>query len=102
VSATRENLLAWLKHVHGFELEVPFTGLSGKRRFRWDAALPERMIAVEYQGLGAGHQWAKEQARDQEKASEASLLGWTVVYCGAELVNNGRCFEYVDIAMREA
>jgi hypothetical protein len=100
VSRTRDSLLWVLKLEHGFSLEVPFRGLSGKRRFRFDAAHEGKRVAVDYQGIGAGHQWAKEQATDHEKATEAQLCGWTFILCDAQSVNSGRCVEYVEEALR--
>jgi hypothetical protein len=101
MSQTRDNLLTVLKTLHGFELEVPFTGLSGRRRWRFDAALTDgRRVALEYQGIGRGHQWHKEQAKDHEKQSEAALCGWTLIVCDAELVNNGKCLQFVEMALR--
>lgn len=91
-----------LVHGYGFALEVPFRGLSGKRRFRFDAADSERMVAMDYQGIGAGHQWAKEQADDHEKINEAQLCGWTMVLCSAQSVNDGKCLEYVERACGKA
>jgi hypothetical protein len=101
VSNTRDSLLFLLKLEKGFELEVPFRGLSGKRRFRWDAADAARKLAVEYQGIGRGHQWASAQAVDHEKLSEAALCGWRVIVCDAQSVNNGKCIEYIEAALRE-
>lgn len=101
MSATRDRLLTYLVHVHAFSLEVPFRGLSGKRRFRFDAALESRKIACEYQGIGKGHQWHQAQAVDHEKLSEAAVLGWRVIVCDAQSVNSGKCIEYVEQAMQE-
>jgi hypothetical protein len=100
MSKTRDSLLWLLKLEHGFTLEVPFKGLSGKRRFRFDAAHEEKRVAVDYQGLGKGHQWADPQATDHEKINEAQLTGWTMILCSAVSVNNGRCMEYVERALR--
>lgn len=101
MSATRDGLLTVLKHVHGFELEVPFRGLSGRRRFRFDAALTDgRKLALEYMGIGRGHQWHNEQAMDHEKLTEAQLCGWRVIVCDAVSVNNGRCLAFVETALR--
>jgi hypothetical protein len=99
LSATRDRLLTYLVHAHGFVLEVPFKGLNGKRRFRFDAAKEERLVAVDYMGIGAGHQWAKAQATDHEKASEAALCGWTFILCDAQSTNSGKCMEYVETAL---
>lgn len=99
MSATRDRLLHYLVYGHGFVLEHPFRGLSGKRRWRFDAARPDRMVALEYAGIGPGHTWHKEQARDHEKQSEAALCGWVLIVCDAELVNSGRCMEFVERAI---
>jgi hypothetical protein len=96
MSETRDSFLLWLQHEHGFALEVPFRGESEKRRWRFDAAREDLLLAVEYQGIGAGHQWSKEQARDHEKYNEAVLLGWAVMLVSAESVNNGTAMGFID------
>lgn len=101
MSKARDALLMWLVHEHGFQLEVPFKGLSGKRRFRFDAALPDGGVAVDYHGwgAGAGHMYREKQAGDHEKSNEAQLLGWRYIVCDALSVESGRCMEYVDKAL---
>ena len=99
MSQTRDALLWLLKLEKGFELEVPFRGVSGKRRFRFDAAHEARKVAVEYQGIGPGHQWASTQAVDHEKLNQAQLCGWLVIQCNAQSVNNGSCIEHIERAM---
>jgi hypothetical protein len=99
MSSTRDDLLWWLTLHHGFTLEVPFKGLSGKRRFRWDAAREDLMIAVEYQGQGIGHNIAPNQASDHEKISEGTLCGWLVIVVDASSVNNGKAFDYITQAL---
>lgn len=94
-----ERLMLVLTSQYGFATEVPFGGLSGRRRFRFDAAHEAAQVAVDYQGIGRGHQWANEQAIDHEKATEAQLCGWTFILCDAQSVNNGRCLEYVERAL---
>jgi hypothetical protein len=80
---------------------VPFRGLSGQRRFRWDAAKPDRMVALEYQGIGRGHQWHVQQATDHEKLTEGQLCGGTVIACDAQSANSGRCVEWIEAALQE-
>lgn len=101
MSATRDRLLTYLVHLHGFVLEHPFAGLSGTRRWRWDAALPARMIAVEYSGFGAGHQWHAGVTRDYQKVSEGQLCGWLVLQCNSASVNDGSCLRYVERALAD-
>lgn len=114
MSRTRDSLLELLVYGHGFQVEVPFRGLNGKRRFKFDAARPADVeasgagyagIAVDYHGwgAGAGHIYREKQAGDHEKLSEAQLCGWVYIVCNALSVNNGRCVEYIELAMsREA
>jgi hypothetical protein len=90
LSKARDNLLAVLKNLCGFELEMPLRGLSGKRLFRFDAALPERKLALKYQDIGRGHQRGSEQAKNHEKLTKAQLCGCLVIVCDIELVNNGK------------
>lgn len=52
------------------------------RKFRFDIALPDRMIYIEYEGLVAtgkkgGHQTKKHYTKDCEKYNLAASLGWT-------------------------
>ena len=90
-----EQLMAILHYVYGFETEVPFGGLSGDRKYRWDAARGN--VAVEYQGQGFGHHTAKGMARDARKISEGQLAGLTVIVCTSETVDDGSCIESISV-----
>ena len=98
-----EELLTYLYHVYGFALEVPFSGIDGDRHWRWDACLMGETggVCVEYQGKGPGHEWAGAD-NQWRKVTEGQLCGITVVLCNNESVNDGRCIEYVELAMQDA
>ena len=81
----------------GFRAEVPFKGLSGKRRWRWDWALGA--VAVEYHGIGVGHQSIRGSWRDHEKSTEGQLCGFTVIQCNVASVDDGRCHDWIAKAM---
>ena len=52
------------------------------RKWRFDFAIPERMIAIEYEGIfseKSGHTTHKGYIKDTEKYNEAAKLGWTVL-----------------------
>ena len=52
------------------------------RRWRFDLAIPEKKIAVEYEGLFAlksRHTTPKGYTADCDKYNEAQSLGWTVI-----------------------
>lgn len=84
----------------GFQAEVPFRGLTGKRKWRWDWARDK--VAVEYHGLGGGHQSVRGTWRDHEKTTEGILCGYTVIQCNVDTVSKGRCYEWIDLAMEQA
>lgn len=99
MSKTRDDFLDWCVMVHGAVLEHPFKGLSGKRRFRYDAAWPDLLLAVDYQGQGIGHQGPDQQAMDHEKINESQLCGWMFLLVGAKSVNDGTAYSYVEQAI---
>ena len=53
------------------------------RRFRFDYAWPDRMVALEYEGglyaTKGGHTSISGYAKDCEKYNLAALAGWTVI-----------------------
>jgi hypothetical protein len=97
MSRTRDAFLDWLVLVHGFALEVPFRGLSGKRRWRWDACKDQ--VAVEYHGQGAHTSYVAGTWRDQEKVTEGQLCGFVVLQCNAMTVREGTCHHWVERAL---
>lgn len=101
MSRTRDDLLSDLDLL-GFEREVLFRGLSGKRRWRFDSAYttPDgRTIAVEYHGKGAHTSYIQGTFRDHEKATEAALSGITLIQCNAKTAGDGTCWSWVMMAL---
>lgn len=52
------------------------------RRFLFDWAIPERKIAIEYEGLMSAksrHTTIKGYSKDTEKYNEAAKMGWVVL-----------------------
>ena len=92
-----ERLMLVLTTRYGFAAEVPFGGLDGTRRWRWDAAHPCGVV-VEYFGQGPGHGWAGMH-RDARKISEGQLAGLTVIVCTSETVDDGSCLDLVERAL---
>lgn len=94
-----EKLMRYLGLVLGFTTEVPFAGINGTRKWRWDAARAQEKIAVEYMGYGPGHTYRAGVDRDYRKTSEGQLLGWIVILCNTESVDDGMCLRYVEQAL---
>jgi very-short-patch-repair endonuclease len=52
------------------------------RQYRFDIAIPDKMIAIEYEGLNSeksGHTTLKGYTKDTDKYNLAASLGWTVL-----------------------
>lgn len=96
MSRARDQLGAYLGAM-GFAAEVPFKGVAGTRRWRWDWA--RGRVAVEYHGIGVGHQGIKGSWRDHRKVTEGQLCGWLVVQCNVESVDSGECLGWVEAAI---
>jgi len=53
-----------------------------KRHWRFDFALPDKKIGIEYEGLNSeksGHTTLKGYTKDTEKYNQAQTLGWKVI-----------------------
>lgn len=70
------------------------------RHWRFDWALPDRMVAFEYDGLmrhgeNQGHTSIGAVLRDVEKINEAQALGWDVYRVNAKTIHDGDAFVLV-------
>lgn len=74
------------------------------RKWRWDAAWPDRLLAVEFQG-GAfrrgRHVRGKGFSDDCEKFSTAAVLGWRVMPVTTEQLNAGLLWNMLDLIFGE-
>lgn len=66
-----------------------------KRRWRFDFAWPDVMLACEVEGLTRNsntgrHQTIAGAKADMEKYEAAMLLGWTVYRCHRDMIRSGR------------
>jgi very-short-patch-repair endonuclease len=50
------------------------------RKWRFDFAFVNELLAIEIQGFGPGHNSYKGMATDYEKHNEAIRFGWAVIY----------------------
>ena len=72
------------------------------RRWRFDAAWPDRRIALEIDGsvfTGGRHGGQRSAVRDIEKRAAAAVLGWRVIPVTPQQVSNGTALRYVRAAM---
>lgn len=105
-SPARDSLIAALEQ-RGFTREVPFGGVSGVRRFRFDAGRADLKIGVDYHGFGGfkgqAHTSKKSKANDHDKLNETQLCGWLYLVCNSTSVASGQCLHQIDkaVALRE-
>lgn len=74
------------------------------RRWRFDLAWPDLLLAVEVQGgiyRGGGHTSVAGLKRDIEKANAATLLGWRVLMVHGDMVRDGSALSLIEAAIRE-
>lgn len=72
------------------------------RRFRFDRAWPEYMVAAEIEGAtwsGGRHVRGKGYANDCEKYSEAAIRGWKVIRATGDMVKNGKAIDLLKRAL---
>ena len=73
------------------------------RRWRFDYAWPDTMVAFEKEGGTwnlSRHTTGRGYAADCEKYSEAAILGWAVIRATTDMINNGMAIQMVERAIR--
>jgi very-short-patch-repair endonuclease len=81
--------LVWVKA----DLPVRELRFAAPRRWRFDLAWPDRMLAVEVEGglwIQGRHSRGKGIENDMDKYNEATLMGWRVLRVSPEMVDDGR------------
>jgi len=69
------------------------------RDWRFDYALPEQNIAIEYEGIyskKSRHLTIKGFREDCRKYNEAALLGWVVIRVTNDMLKSGEVIEYLE------
>jgi very-short-patch-repair endonuclease len=93
-----------------FEREYRFHPV---RRWRFDFAFPDEMLAVEVEGITyygknkdgsmklGRHQTGKGMENDLEKYDEAMRLGWNIYRCSQKMVTSGRAVETILLLLQQ-
>lgn len=71
------------------------------RRWRFDWAIPELKLAIEYEGQAyrggkSGHNTIAGYAKDCEKYNRAEMDGWMILRFTAKMVENGLAFQMIE------
>ena len=76
-----------------------------KRRWRFDFAATDHMLAIEVEGLtydGGRHQRTAGYAKDCEKYNEAVLMGWTLLRITYSMISDGTALGFIERGMARA
>jgi hypothetical protein len=88
-----EDALIWQLSAAAYPPPVVELVFAPPRRWRFDLAWPEQMIAVEVEGgsyVGGRHSTGPGFWRDCEKYNAAVVLGWRVLRFTPAMINDGR------------
>ena len=103
VSAAEDTLMM---HITAMKLPVPEREFRfhPTRKWRFDLAWQNNMIAVEVQGGvwladKGGHTSGAGRTRDMEKSNHAILLGWKVFQFSPEMIKSGEAIGMIEIAL---
>jgi very-short-patch-repair endonuclease len=98
-----EELLAF--HIRAAKLPIPKREYKfhSVRKWRFDFAWPDEMIAVEIEGgiwTGGRHTRGKGFVDDCEKYNQAALVGWMVLRFPVEQIESGYALRIIEVAMK--
>ena len=94
ISVEKETIkkVLWVLHREGtIPAYVEELEFHPNRKFRFDWAIPDLMIAIEYEGIfskKSGHTTISGYTKDCEKYNSAQLLGWKVLRYTAKNYKN--------------
>lgn len=87
-----EERFGWLCEAAGLARPQPGWRFHSKRRWEFDWAWPEHLLAVEIEGgawVGGRHTSGAGFTRDLEKYLAAQLMGWTILRFDPGMVKSG-------------
>jgi len=73
------------------------------RKWRFDFAWPDHMLALEVDGgvwSNGRHTRGSGRVKDMEKQTEAAVLGWRLMYCQPKEIRTGEIVDTIRRAIR--
>ena len=74
-----------------------------KRKWRFDFCWPDHKVALEQEGgvwVRGRHSRGTGMVKDMEKYNEATALGWRVIRCTPQQVQDGTAFQWVSRVLK--
>lgn len=93
-----EAALLWQLKAMNLPEPEPNYRFAYPRRWRFDFAYPDRLLAIEVEGgqwIGGRHTTGKGFEADLEKYNEAALRGWIVIRVTPRMIDDGRAINLV-------
>jgi hypothetical protein len=97
-------LLREFKYV-GIPAPVQELQFHPSRKWRFDFAWPDKMVACEVEGgtyMGGRHQTADGFQKDCEKYNEATLLGWKIIRVTADQIATAQAVTWLEALLLPA
>lgn len=99
-----EEAFAWQVRAGKLPQPVREYRFHPTRKFRFDFAWPDRLIAIEIEGgvwSGGRHTSGKGFTADCIKYAEAAVLGYRVLRVTGDMVKNGQALRYAELVLCE-
>lgn len=96
------DLLAWQLRAANVLAPIAEYRFHPTRRWRFDLAWPERLVAVEVDGgtwIGGRHTTGSGIEGDARKQSTAASMGWRVLRVTRSMVDDGLALDLVEQAL---
>ena len=94
-SAAEAELELWIRSHPQIARPIREYSFHPSRKWRFDFAWPQRLFAIEIEGLGGRHQTTPGFLGDLEKYFEAFMLGWRIVRVSSAMVKDGRAIRAI-------
>ncbi len=98
-------LVAWLHHTYPGQVVSEYR-FHPTRRWRFDWALPDLKVAIEFEGVvsKSAHTTVTNVLNDSAKFNEAALAGWLVVRTNTPNLRDGSGYQAIEraVAQKEA
>ena len=103
MTSNAEESLATILRWAGIARSHAGARFAPPRRWRFDFAWPERLLAVEVEGgsfIAGRHSRGAGFEADAEKYNEAALIGWRVLRVTPRMVDDGRALALIQRGLR--
>ena len=96
----KDALALWLTNEYG-DAVVPEFRFHPTRKWRFDFALPDYKVAIEFDGLfgGGAHTSINMVVTDSEKINEAQLHGWIVIRTNTPNLRDSSGYQAIERAV---